>query len=157
MMKKKIKSAKALAKILTGLRARRKKIVFTNGCFDIIHPGHVVYLAAAKKLGDVLVVGLNSDSSVKKIKGNGRPINGERARAIVLSALESVDYICIFGESTPYNLIGRLRPDILVKGGDWKASYIVGSDIVRSYGGAVRTIPLVKGFSTTSVIEKLSR
>lgn len=156
-MNRKIKSAAGLTKILAGLRAGRKKIVFTNGCFDIIHPGHVVYLAAAKKLGDILVVGLNSDSSVKKIKGSGRPINDERSRAIVLSALEPIDYICIFSESTPYNLIGRLRPDVLVKGGDWKASCIVGSDIVKSYGGRVRTIPFVKGFSTTSVIEKLSR
>jgi len=155
-MHSKLKDREALAKILAGFRARRKKIVFTNGCFDILHPGHVVYLSKAKKLGDILVVGLNSDASVRKIKGRGRPINNEKARSIVLSALSCVDYISIFSESTPECLIGKLKPDVLVKGGDWKGKQIAGSCIVRARGGRVVTVPFVKGFSTTSLIKKMA-
>jgi len=155
-MHSKLKDREALAKILAGFRARRKKIVFTNGCFDILHPGHVVYLSKAKKLGDILVVGLNSDASVRKIKGRGRPINNEKARSIVLSALSCVDYISIFNESTPECLIGKLKPDVLVKGGDWKGKQIAGSCIVRARGGRVVTVPFVKGFSTTSLIKKMA-
>lgn len=154
-MRKKTLSTKKLAGILSRLRSKGKRVVFTNGCFDIIHVGHVDYLSKAKKLGDVLVIGLNSDSSVKKIKGKGRPINNERDRAKVLGALSFVDYISIFGESTPERLIKELKPDILVKGGDWKIDRIVGGDFVRSRGGKVKRIPFVKGYSTTSLIKKI--
>ena len=152
----KVKSAKSLSGILKAARARRKKIVFTNGCFDILHPGHVVYLSKAKKLGDILVVGLNSNASVRRIKGRGRPINSEKARGVVLSALSCVDYISIFGERTPECLIGKLKPDILVKGGDWKGKQIAGSCIVKARGGRVVTVPFVKGFSTTGLIKKMA-
>ena len=150
----KIREAKNLAKTLSALRSKGKKIVFTNGCFDIIHAGHVDYLSKARRLGDVLVVGLNSDSSVKKIKGKDRPINRESDRAKVLSSLYFVDYITSFNETTPENLIKKVRPDILVKGGDWKIEDIVGSSFVRSYGGKIKRIPFVKGYSTTSIIER---
>lgn len=155
-MKSKIKSAKNLVGILSVLRSKGKKIVFTNGCFDIIHAGHVDYLSKARRLGDVLVVGLNSDSSVKKIKGKNRPINKESDRAKVLSSLYFVDYITSFNETTPENLIKKVRPDILVKGGDWKIEDIVGSSFVRSCGGKIKRIPFLKGRSTTSIIEKSS-
>jgi rfaE bifunctional protein nucleotidyltransferase chain/domain len=150
----KIKSPKNLAKTLSALRSKGKKIVFTNGCFDILHVGHVECLFKARRLGDVLVVGLNSDSSVKKIKGEGRPVNKESDRAKVLSSLYFVDYITSFNETTPEGLIKKVRPDILVKGGDWKAEDIVGSSFVRSYGGKIKSIPFVKGYSTTALIAK---
>lgn len=153
----KIKDLGKLAKALSALRRKRKKIVFTNGCFDILHVGHVDYLSKAKRLGDILVVGLNSDSSVKKIKGEGRPINSESDRAKVLSSLYFVDYITSFNEATPLNLIKKVRPDILVKGGDWKIEDIVGGSFVRSYGGVTKSIPFVKGYSTTSIIERSLR
>lgn len=133
------------------------KVVFTNGCFDILHAGHVRYLNAAKKLGDVLVVGLNSDKSVKKIKGKGRPIVPERERAEVLSGLESVNHVVLFSDDTPYELIKALKPDILVKGADWKHGEIVGEDILKEYGGKVRRIRLVDGKSTTNIIKKIVR
>ncbi len=155
-MKSKIKSTKYLTRILAILRSRGKRIVFTNGCFDILHVGHVVYLSKAKRLGDILVIGLNSDSSIKKIKGKGRPINRESDRAKVLEALSSVDYIAIFGESTPEKIIMKLRPNVLVKGGDWKVEDIVGGDFVKKTGGKVKNIPFVKGYSTTSIIERSS-
>ena len=150
----KIKDLKILTKTLSALRNKGKKIVFTNGCFDILHAGHVDYLSKARRLGDVLVVGLNSDSSVKKIKGKGRPINKESDRAKVLSSLYFVDYVTSFNETTPENLIKKVRPDILVKGSDWKIEDIAGSSFVRSYGGKIRSIPFVKGYSTTSIIER---
>jgi D-beta-D-heptose 7-phosphate kinase/D-beta-D-heptose 1-phosphate adenosyltransferase len=146
-----------IVKLFARLRSKRKKIVFTNGCFDILHVGHVDYLSRAKDMGDILVVGLNSDSSVKKIKGAGRPINKESDRVKVLSALSFVDYIISFNETTPENLIKKVRPDILVKGGDWKIEDIVGGAFVRSRGGKVKSIPFVKGYSTTSIIEKSAR
>ena len=144
-----------LKTVLKDLRQRGKKIVFTNGCFDIIHAGHVRYLKKAKELGDVLVVGLNSDSSVKKIKDDGRPIVPQNERAEVLSALESVDYVSIFSESTPYNLIKSVQPDILVKGADWAGHEIVGTDVVKAKGGRVARIKLVKERSTTNIIKKI--
>jgi rfaE bifunctional protein nucleotidyltransferase chain/domain len=153
----KLTATKKLAGILNRLRSKGKKIVFTNGCFDILHVGHVDYLSKAKRLGDVLVIGLNSDSSVRKIKGKHRPVNRQLDRATVLSALSSVDYIAIFGEATPEKLIRCLKPDILVKGGDWKIDNIVGADFVRSRGGKVKRIPFVKGYSTTSVLRKMGR
>jgi rfaE bifunctional protein nucleotidyltransferase chain/domain len=151
----KIKSRTALARLAASLRSRGKRIVFTNGCFDILHPGHVAYLYKASGLGDVLVVGLNSDRSVRRIKGRGRPVNSQYARAVVLAGLQSVGYITVFGEPTPERLIHEIKPDVLVKGADWKAGEIVGSDFVRSRGGSVRRIPFVKGYSTTSIIRKM--
>ncbi len=139
------------------LRQLGKKIVFTNGCFDLLHAGHVTYLKKARRLGDVLVVGLNSDASVRRLKGSNRPLNSLADRAMVLSGLASVNYVIAFSEGTPEKLIQTLRPHVLVKGADWKVSAIAGRKEVESWGGEVRTIPLVKGRSTTSVIEKIAR
>jgi D-beta-D-heptose 7-phosphate kinase/D-beta-D-heptose 1-phosphate adenosyltransferase len=149
---KKILDREGVKKISAKLRAEGKKIIFTNGCFDILHAGHVRYLKQARKLGDVLVVGLNSDRSVSAIKA-GRPINSEKNRAEVLAALAAVDYVVVFSEKTPYNLIKILKPDILVKGGDWKKEDIVGSDIAKE----TYSLPFVKGVSTTAIIEKIIR
>ncbi len=153
----KIESSTNLSKILAKLRSKGKRIAFTNGCFDIIHAGHIKYLSRAKKAADILVVGLNSDSSVKTIKGKGRPINNQHDRARVLASLSFVDYVTIFDEETPERLIRMIRPDVLVKGADWKTKDIVGSDFVKSYGGRVIRIPFVKGHSTTSIINKISK
>ena len=131
------------------------KIVFTNGCFDIIHAGHVRYLQKAKNAGDVLIVALNSDSSMRKIKGEKRPIVPQKERAEVVASLKSVDYVTLFTEKTPIKLIEYLRPDILVKGADWPEDQIVGRDSVLSWGGKVFLIPVVKGVSTTKIIEKI--
>ena len=154
-MDAKIISSSRLSKILAGSQRRGKRIVFTNGCFDILHVGHVTYLAKAKRLGDTLVVGLNSDASVRAIKGRGRPINSGRDRALVLASLESVDYVTVFGEPTPERLIKKLKPDVLVKGADWKHGNIVGSDFVKARGGKVARVPFVKGYSTTSIIKQM--
>jgi len=132
-----------------------KKIVFTNGCFDILHKGHVTYLAKAADLGNVLIVGLNSDRSVKELKGSGRPINEQNARCEVLAALGFVDAVIVFDQPTPYELIKLLQPDVLVKGGDWKVEEIVGYDILKANGGLVTNIEFVQGFSTTSIERKL--
>ena len=155
--REKINGIAALSRILSGLRSKHRKIVFTNGCFDILHPGHVAYLEKASRLGDVLVVGLNSDASVRAIKGRDRPVNKERDRAYVLSALSFVDYVTIFGEDTPERIIKKLKPDVLVKGGDWKSKDIVGGDFVRSRGGRVASIKFLKGYSTTSLIKRMER
>ncbi len=151
----KILNPAALAKILASLQRRGKKVVFTNGCFDILHLGHVKYLEKARRLGDILVVGLNSDSSVRALKGKSRPINNERARAMVLASLCFVDYATIFSDDTPERLIQKLKPDVLVKGADWKSSDIVGADFVRRRGGRVARISFVKGYSTTSLIKRM--
>ena len=153
----KIKSIKTLARIIAKDKAKGKKVVFTNGCFDILHVGHIEYLNKARALGDLLVIGLNSDRSVKKIKGKGRPINKELDRAKVLAALSFVDYVTIFSSPTPEGLIKILKPDILVKGGDWKVNEIVGGDFVKLRGGKVVSIPFVKGYSTTSLIKKMAK
>ena len=153
----KIVSLPALTRIRARLRRQRKRVVFTNGTFDIVHRGHVEYLAAARKMGDVLIVGLNSDASIRRIKGPKRPVNRAADRAVVLAALASVDYICSFGEDTPYRMIRRLVPDVLVKGADWKKTEIVGSDVVKENGGSVRTVRLTPGRSTTNVIERVLR
>ena len=137
------------------LKLHPQKIVFTNGCFDVLHFGHVHYLLEAKKLGDILVVGLNSDDSVRRLKGPSRPINGEKERAFVLAALACVDYVVVFDEDTPKELIETVRPDVLVKGGDYTLDNIVGADFVTQNGGTVTTIPFVVGFSSTRIIEKL--
>ena len=132
-----------------------KKVVFTNGCFDIIHSGHVLYLEEASQLGDVLVLGLNSDSSVKRLKGESRPVNNQQDRAIVLSGLGSIDFIIIFDEDTPYELIKQVKPNVLVKGGDWQVNEIVGSDIVLNHGGQVKSLSFKQGKSTTSIIQRI--
>ena len=131
-------------------------VVFTNGCFDLLHRGHVTYLSQARDLGR-LVVGLNSDASVRRLKGPQRPLVDEQSRALLLASLQCVDYVTIFNEDTPYELIKAVLPDVLVKGGDYQPENIVGADIVRSHGGQVRTIPLVEGFSTTRLAKKLQQ
>lgn len=155
MGKEKIKTKEEISEISKRLKSNEKIIVFTNGCFDILHSGHITYLYEAKKLGDILIVGLNSDSSIKRIKGEKRPILCEEERAYNLSALEMVDFIVIFDEDTPYELIKAIKPDILVKGGDWDIKKIVGKDIVESYGGKVISIPFVDGKSTTNIIQRI--
>ena len=137
------------------LKSDRKKIVFTNGCFDIIHAGHVSYLNEAKKFGDVLIVGLNSDKSVKRLKGIERPVMGEKDRAYILANIKPVDYVVIFDEDTPYNLINLINPDILVKGGDYEGKEVVGKDIVESAGGKTVLINFVEGKSTSGIIKKI--
>ena len=146
-----------LVRIRRSLALQGKRVVFTNGTFDILHRGHVEYLAAAKKMGDVLIVGLNTDASIRRIKGKRRPINRNAERAAVLSSLGSVDYVCFFGDDTPHKIIGRLIPDVLVKGADWKPDDIVGRDIVEKHNGKVRTVRLTPGRSTTNVIERVLR
>ncbi len=131
-----------------------KKIVFTNGCFDLLHVGHVRYLQEAKSLGDILVVALNTDASVKKLKGPSRPVQIENDRAEILAALASVDFTILFSEETPEKIIKSIKPDILVKGGDWKIDQIVGATFVQSYGGQVYSLHFIEGKSTTKLIEK---
>jgi rfaE bifunctional protein nucleotidyltransferase chain/domain len=140
---------------LNELKAQNKKIVFTNGVFDIIHRGHVEYLTEAKKCGDVLIVGLNSDSSVKMIKGDKRPIVNQDNRAYVLANLKPVDFVVIFNEDTPYNTIKKIIPNYLVKGADWAEDKIVGSDIVKQSGGEIKRIKFVENNSSTNIIEKI--
>jgi len=152
---KNVISLKRLLKELAPLREKGRKVVFTNGCFDIIHAGHVRYLTKARSLGDMLVVGLNSDASVRAIKGPSRPIVPESERAEVLGALRCVDYVVIFNEDTPLSLITALLPDILVKGSDWAAHEIVGGDVVKESGGRVARIRLLKGRSTTNIIKRV--
>jgi D-beta-D-heptose 7-phosphate kinase/D-beta-D-heptose 1-phosphate adenosyltransferase len=137
------------------LKAEGQKIVFTNGCFDILHSGHARYLFAARQLGDHLIVAVNSDRSVKAIKGSGRPILAQEARAELVAALECVDTVLIFDEDTPFKVIEGLRPDVLVKGGDWAEEEIVGADLVKEAGGKVARIPFVTGYSTTDIIDKI--
>ncbi len=136
-------------------RFKKKKIVFTNGCFDILHRGHVEYLAKAAELGDKLIIGLNTDSSVRRLKGENRPVNNEEARAILLSSLIFTDKIILFEEDTPLQLINFIQPDVLVKGSDYQPEEIAGYDIVKTKGGEVITIELTKGFSTTSILKKI--
>lgn len=143
-----------LTELVEALRGVQQRIVFTNGVFDILHAGHTTYLDAARALGDVLIVGLNSDSSVKRLKGPDRPINTEIDRATVLAALRSVDHVVLFEQDTPLELITMIVPDVLVKGGDYTRQTIVGADIVEQHGGRVVTIPLVEGRSTTNVISR---
>ena len=143
--------------IINRIKAERKKIVFTNGCFDLLHVGHVRYLAQAKKLGDFLIIGLNSDSSVKELKGEDRPINSFEDRATLLSAIESVDLVIMFGEQTPENLIKDIVPDILVKGGDYNIEDIVGYQTVMQNGGQVKTLSFYDGYSSTNYINKIKK
>ncbi|MDI3547541.1 MAG: D-beta-D-heptose 7-phosphate kinase / D-beta-D-heptose 1-phosphate adenosyltransferase [Halanaerobiales bacterium] len=148
------KSLKEIKEITEKLR-NKKKIIFTNGCFDILHSGHIAYLKKAKELGDILIVGLNSDNSVKKIKGEKRPIISLNNRIKILEELSVIDYIVVFDEETPYNLINEIKPDIIVKGGDYTAKEVVGRDIVEKYGGEVKILPYFSGESTTNIINKI--
>ena len=154
---KKIVSVNVLKQAIARLRRQKKTIAFTNGCFDILHYGHVQYLQAAKKGSRVLIVGLNSDQSIRGYKGPGRPINSQKHRAAVLAALESVDFVTIFDEETPYKLIAAVEPDVLIKGADWKGKEVVGSDIVEKRGGKVELAKYADGFSTTRMIERIKQ
>jgi rfaE bifunctional protein nucleotidyltransferase chain/domain len=153
----KIKDLPLIKKEMEQLRAQGKRIVFTNGCFDILHPGHSRYLWAARQLGDYLIVAVNSDRSVRAIKGPGRPIMSQEERTELLAALGFVDAVVIFDEDNPLQVIEALVPDILVKGGDWPEDRIIGADVVQRAGGEVRRIPFVTGHSTTAIIEKTKR
>jgi D-beta-D-heptose 7-phosphate kinase/D-beta-D-heptose 1-phosphate adenosyltransferase len=153
-MSKVIERSKVAA-LFDALRACGKRIVFTNGCFDILHAGHVLYLQSAKALGDVLVLGLNSDASVARLKGPQRPIVNQEERCIVIAGLEAVDYVCVFDEDTPLNLIMDIKPDVLVKGGDWQVSQIVGADFVLGRGGEVRSLEFKPGISSSLIIERI--
>ncbi len=155
-LKEKVVSQNQALKELKTWREKNKKIVFTNGCFDIIHPGHIDYLSQARDLGDILVLGLNTDQSVRRLnKGSNRPINDERTRAYVLAGLACVDLIVFFDEETPYNLIKLLQPNVLVKGKDYEVEKIIGFDILKENGGEVITIPFLEGYSTSSLIKKI--
>ena len=155
VIKSKIIDIDNITSYLTYWKLKNKKVVFTNGCFDILHRGHVEYLAQAASVGDVLVIGLNSDISVRSIKGKNRPVLDEYARAILLASLSFVTAVILFSEDTPYELIKKVNPDVLVKGSDYKAEDIVGYDIVKANGGEVVTIDFIEGYSTTSIIDKL--
>lgn len=144
-----------LRQLIEGSRSGGLKIVFTNGVFDILHAGHLEYLKRSKKLGDILIVGVNTDESVKTIKGPSRPFNREEDRAALLAGFECVDYVTLFAETTPINLISLLKPDLLVKGADYSMDEIVGKDVVESSGGEVKLIPFKEGFSTNSLIDKI--
>lgn len=155
-LKSKLVSAEAAAKITQGLKLKGRKIVFTNGCFDILHPGHVDYLMQARDMGNFLVLGLNTDQSVKQLnKGSNRPVNSQDARCAVLAGLACVDLIVLFDEPTPYELIKTIQPNVLVKGDDYKIEEVVGGDIVQAAGGKVVTVPLLQGYSTTGLINKI--
>lgn len=153
----KIVGVKTLQRKIARWRRQGKRIAFTNGCFDILHFGHVQYLEKAKGRNRILIVGLNSDRSVKLIKGLGRPIVPERARAAVLAALACVDYVTVFNAATPQKLIAALRPDVLIKGADWKGKEVAGSDIVRGYGGGVEYIQYIPQYSSTKIIREVLR
>lgn len=150
-----VKSLEEMKSIREQLRKEKKKVVFTNGCFDLIHAGHVDYLSKAREMGDVLIVGLNSDASIKRIKGVTRPILLEAERAFIISNLKAVDYVTIFEEDTPGRIIGELIPDVLVKGADWTIDNIVGRDVVEANGGEVKTIKFVNNQSTSKIINAI--
>ncbi|PIQ84544.1 MAG: D-glycero-beta-D-manno-heptose 1-phosphate adenylyltransferase [Candidatus Omnitrophica bacterium CG11_big_fil_rev_8_21_14_0_20_63_9] len=151
----KIKSAAALIPLLRKAQRRGRRVVFTNGCFDLLHAGHVTLLERSRRLGNLLVVGINSDHSVRAIKGPSRPIVAQRQRALVLAGLASVDFVTVFDAPTPQRLIQQLRPDVLVKGADWGAGQIVGREMVERFGGRVVRVPLVKGLSTSQLVERI--
>jgi len=154
-MPSKIESLESMAERARNLRQSGKKVVFTNGCYDILHPGHIELLSKARGLGDVLVVAINTDDSVRRLKGPGRPIFDEAERAELLGALEMVDFVCAFSEDTPLEAILKIRPDVLVKGADWGIDEIVGRVEVESWGGRVVAVPLVGGKSTTGIVERV--
>lgn len=146
-----------LIEVRRELKKNGRRIVFTNGCFDLLHRGHIEYLAKAKSLGDILIVGLNADDSVRRLKGPNRPITPLEDRAAILAALAVVDYVCVFDEDTPYELIRAVVPDILVKGADWTVDDVVGKDIVEAAGGSVHTIEFLPNRSTTNIIQKIAQ
>jgi len=154
-LKKKVCSLSELKIVCDELRKEKKTIVFTNGCFDLIHLGHIVYLSNAADLGDILIIGLNSDISVQKLKGSGRPVQDQISRKIQLASFTFVDKVVLFDEETPYHLINEIKPDILVKGGDYKADDVVGADIVKQNGGKVIILPFVPGYSTSAIEMKI--
>jgi len=153
--RKKIKDLPDLKKEIAALRSQGKRIVFTNGCFDLLHPGHMRYLYAARQLGDYLVVAVNTDRSVKTIKGANRPIQSQDERTELLAALSFVDAVVLFDEDTPLEVIQHLVPNVLVKGGDWTEAKIIGADVVKKSGGVVKSLPFVAGYSTTALIERI--
>jgi rfaE bifunctional protein nucleotidyltransferase chain/domain len=154
-LSEKILDLATLLRVLREWRDRGARIVFTNGCFDLLHPGHVTCLESARALGHLLVVGLNSDESVRRLKGAGRPILTQAERATVLAGLRSVDFVSVFQEDTPLSLIRAVVPHVLVKGGDWPLETVVGREIVESAGGRVLTIPFIEGYSTTGIVERI--
>jgi D-beta-D-heptose 7-phosphate kinase/D-beta-D-heptose 1-phosphate adenosyltransferase len=154
LISEKIIDISKIEEFIFEIKKQNKKIVFSNGCFDIIHRGHVEYLAKASNFGDILIIGLNSDNSVRKLKGENRPVQDQNTRALILSAFSFIDFVIIFDQETPYELIKLIKPDFLVKGADYKPEEIVGYDILQNYGGQVKTIELVKGHSTTNIIGK---
>ena len=151
----KIRTVDQLLPEVTAYRKQGRKIAFTNGCFDILHAGHVAYLRQAKAQGDILVLGVNSDASIRKIKGKDRPVNKQDDRLMVLSELASVDYVIVFDKDTPMDLLRAIKPDVLVKGGDYTKDKVVGHEFVESYGGQVTVVGLVEGRSTTNIIQKI--
>jgi rfaE bifunctional protein nucleotidyltransferase chain/domain len=156
-IKSKVLDIERLNKQLSIWRFFRKKIVFTNGCFDLIHLGHIDYLSKAKNLGDVLLIGLNTDNSVRRLKGEHRPVSDQNARAMILASIGFVDGVVFFDEDTPYNLIMNIKPDVLVKGSDYNLKEIVGANIVKGNGGEIKTIDFLHGYSTTQLIEKIKK
>jgi D-beta-D-heptose 7-phosphate kinase/D-beta-D-heptose 1-phosphate adenosyltransferase len=156
ILRNKIVDRDHLSRVMASHQLQNKKIVFTNGCFDILHFGHIYYLAKARDLGDLLIVGLNADASVTRLKGPSRPINEQYHRAFVLASLQVVDYVTIFDEDTPLNLIQQVKPHVLVKGSDYKPEEVVGGDLVQSWGGKVQLVDVVPGLSTTHIISKAS-
>lgn len=154
-IKDKVVDRHKLKETVAKLKSSGEKVVFTNGCFDIVHRGHIEYLVKASELGDRLIIGLNTDSSVRKIKGDSRPVQDETSRSLILAAMSFVDYVVLFDEETPYELIKLLVPDILVKGADYKIEEIVGADIVSAGGGKIVTIEFVKGYSSSSILGRL--
>jgi len=156
-MKNKIVNRKNISKLVRILKKQRKRIVFTNGCFDLVHQGHISYLYKAKKFGDILIIGVNSDRSVKDLKGKTRPIFKLKDRLAVLNSLEMIDYIIVFNDKTPINIIKIIKPDYHVKGGDYKLNDLPERKIVESFKGKVKIIPLIKGRSTTSIINKIKK
>mgnify|MGYP001618307933 CR=1 FL=1 len=156
-LKNKIVAREDAFRIINGQRLKGRKIIFTNGCFDILHPGHVDYLTQARDLGNFLVLGLNTDSSVKRLKGNERPVNNEGDRALLLASLLCVDAVCLFEEDTPLSIIKAINPDVLVKGGDYTKETIVGAAEVEANGGKVVIVPFVSGYSTTDTLRQIKQ
>lgn len=153
----KIVSIQQLRDHLARIRSKKQRIVFTNGCFDLVHKGHIDYLAKAKDLGDILILGLNTDNSIQRIKGPTRPVQKQDARATIIAAFEFIDYVVLFDEDTPYELIKEVQPDVLVKGADYKPEDIVGYDIVMEKGGEIKTLEFLPGHSTSLIIEKINK
>ena len=151
----KLKSFEEIKSIVVRARNNGKRVAFTNGCFDLLHRGHVHVLRAARACADLLIVGINSDQSVKQIKGPARPVLPESDRCELVGAMEMVDFVVLFNEPDPYSLISAIRPDVLVKGGDWNTDKIIGADLVEEAGGRVVVVPYIKGFSTTEIIERI--